>query len=207
MGKQADHDRPESLEETGAADDTVVRRALVWSTAVISVLAAAVTGGVIWLNRTPPVTVTAQTELIKPAKRELPPLEIPTVGFTDITRAAGIHFTRISGARGDKLLPETMGGGCAFFDYDADGDPDILLVNGCDWPWTPDKTSPQPTMGLYQNDGRGKFSDVTAEAGLGVTFYGTGVAVGDYDNDGWRDVFISAVGRDHLFHNERGRFV
>ena len=115
MGKRTDRDRRESLEETGEADDTVIRRALVWSTAVIGVLAAAVAGGVIWLNRTPPVTVTQQSELIKPAKRELPPLEIPPVGFTDITQSAGIHFTRTSGARGDKLLPETMGGGCAFF--------------------------------------------------------------------------------------------
>jgi hypothetical protein len=74
----------------------------------------------------------------QPAKRELPPLEIPSVRFTDITQSAGIQFARNSGARGYKLLPETMGGGCAFFDYDADGDQDILLVNGCDWPWTPD---------------------------------------------------------------------
>ena len=121
----------------------------------------------IWLNRTPPVTVTAQTELIKPAKRELPPLEIPTVGFTDITQSAGIHFTRTTGARGDKLLPETMGGGCAFFDYDADGDQDILLVNGCDWPWTPNKTSPPPTMALYQNDGHGQILGRDGRSGPG----------------------------------------
>lgn len=207
MGKRTGRDRHESMEETGEADDTVIRRALVWSTAVIGVLAAAIVGGVIWLNRTPPVTVTGQTELIKPAKRDLPPLDIPSVRFTDITQSAGIQFARNSGARGDKLLPETMGGGCAFFDYDADGDQDILLVNGCDWPWTPDKASPPPTMALYQNDGHGRFLDATAESGLAVTFYGTGVAVGDYDNDGWRDLFISAVGPDHLFHNDRGRFV
>lgn len=206
MTKLQAQDRHELLEETAAADDSVIHGALVRSLIFIASAAAAITAAVLWLNRTPAAAVTAQTQLIEPAKRELPPLEIPTVRFANVTQSAGIRFSRVNGARGEKLLPETMGGGCAFLDYDSDGDQDILLVNGCDWPWTQDKTSPPPTMALYQNDGQGQFTDVTAGSGLDVTCYGMGVAVGDYDNDGWPDVFIAAVGRDHLFHNQRGRF-
>ncbi len=126
---------------------------------------------------------------------------IPNARFTDITSQAGIHFVHHNGAYGEKLLPETTGGGCAFFDYDNDGDQDILFVNSADWPWHKPAGQSPPTMALYQNDGTGRFQDVTAESGLGVSFYGMGVAVGDYDNDGWVDVFITAVGGNHLFRN------
>lgn len=125
----------------------------------------------------------------------------PNVLFTDITTSEGIHFTHVNGAIGEKLLPETMGGGCAFFDFDADGDQDLLLINSSPWNLISGAKPERPTMKLYRNDGKGRFEDVTEGSGLDVSFYGMGVAVGDYDNDGLSDVFISAVGENHLFHN------
>src|SRR5215831_17073335 len=119
------------------------------------------------------------------------------VTFKDITKQAGINFVHNNGAVGKKWLPETMGTGCAFIDYDNDGYPDILLVNGKDWT-TPGKPS---TMKLYHNNGNGTFTDVTAKAGLAILLYGMGVAVADYDNDGFDDIYVSALGQSHLFHN------
>jgi hypothetical protein len=119
------------------------------------------------------------------------------VTFKDITKQAGISFTHNNGATGKKWLPETMGPGCAFIDYDNDGYPDILLVNGKDWT-SPSKLS---TLKLYHNNRNGTFTDVTAKAGLAIVLYGFGVAVGDYDNDGYDDIFVSALGQSHLFHN------
>jgi enediyne biosynthesis protein E4 len=128
----------------------------------------------------------------------------PRVRFTDITREAGLSFVHRNGAGGEKLLPETMGGGCAFLDYDSDGDQDLLLINSSEWPGASNQAA---TMALYQNDGRGKFKDVTKPAALDFSMYGMGVAAGDYDNDGRSDIFISAVGYNRLLHNEGGRFV
>lgn len=133
--------------------------------------------------------------------------DIPVAKFTDITSAAGLKFVHNNGAYGDKLLPETMGGGVAFFDFDGDGYPDLLFINSCYWPGHVPAGKPAPMMTLYRNDGHGHFTDVTAGSGLDVSFYGMGVAIGDYDNDGLPDVFITAVGGNHLFHNEgRGKF-
>ena len=121
------------------------------------------------------------------------------VTFRDITEQAGIHFAHNNGAFGKKWLPETMGPGCAFIDYDNDGWPDILLVNGADWPGH--TRNGATTLKLYRNNHDGTFSDVTRKSGLGVALFGMGVAIGDYDNDGFDDIFITAVGQSHLFHN------
>ncbi len=120
------------------------------------------------------------------------------IHFTDVTAAAGIHFVHNTGAFGKKYLPETMGPGCAFLDYDRDGWPDIFLVNGKDWPGHKRRTS---TPKLYHNNHDGTFTDVTARAGLAMEMYGMGVAVGDYDNDGYEDLFVTALGQSRLFHN------
>ena len=134
--------------------------------------------------------------------------EIPAVKFTDITVEAGITYTHVNGAAGEKLLPETMGGGVAFLDFNNDAAPDLLFVNSTPWPWdTAAATRPKPTMALYRNDGKGKFTDATAGSGLDISFYGMGIAVGDYDNDGNVDVFMTGVGENHLFRNlGQGKF-
>lgn len=128
------------------------------------------------------------------------------VKFVDITESAGIRFRHSGGARGKKLLPETMGGGGAFIDFDQDGDQDLLFVNSAPWPEdSANTTDPPPTQALYENDGLGHFTDVTVKTGLALTFYGMGAAIGDYDSDGWDDIFITGVGGDRLFKNLAGK--
>jgi len=125
--------------------------------------------------------------------------------FADVTSQAGIQFEHNSGAFGGKFLPETLGSGCAFLDYDRDGWQDILLINGADWPG---HRKTRTTLRLYHNNGNGTFTDVTTRAGLDVELYGMGVAVGDYNNDGFPDIFITCVGQNRLFRNTgRGTFV
>lgn len=129
---------------------------------------------------------------------------VPSLPFTDVTKAAGITFTHQTGATGVKLLPETMGGGVAVLDYDGDAKPDLLFINSGFFPGEPSK-SPTPTLALYRNKGDGTFEDTTAAAGLTAPLYGMGVAVGDYDNDGRPDVFVTCVGKHHLFRNVDGK--
>jgi len=129
----------------------------------------------------------------------------PGFRFTDVTSQAKIQFQHNSGAFGGKFLPETLGSGCAFLDYDRDGWQDILLINGADWPGHKKNRS---TLRLYHNNGNGTFSDVTVRAGLDVEMYGMGVAVGDYNNDGFPDILITCVGQNRLFRNTgKGTFV
>ena len=157
-------------------------------TILLALLVLAGSAGAVWFLRLRPQTSA----------------EIPTAKFTDLTGGSGIKFTHFNGATGEKLLPETMGGGVAFLDFDNDGAQDLLFINSSGWPWQTTTRKADATMKLYRNDGHGKFTDVTAGSGLDVSFYGVGVAVGDYDNDGLPDVFITAVGGNHLFHNLGG---
>jgi enediyne biosynthesis protein E4 len=129
----------------------------------------------------------------------------PGFQFVDVTQAAGLRFQHNSGGYGGKLLPETLGSGCAFLDYDADGWLDILLVNAMDWPG---HKRQRTTLKLYHNNRNGTFTDVTRAAGIDEELYGMGVAVGDYNNDGYPDIFISCVGQSRLFRNTgKGSFV
>jgi hypothetical protein len=127
----------------------------------------------------------------------------PPVTFTDVTAQAGIKFVHNSGRAGHKFMPETLGSGVAWFDADGDGWADILLINSRDW--TPRGRKSLPA--LYRNNHDGTFSNITAGSGLDVEMYGIGVAIGDYDNDGRDDVYITALEGDRLFHNEgHGKF-
>jgi hypothetical protein len=134
--------------------------------------------------------------VVAPARAQAPAR--PGFTLTDVTAQAGIRFRHNNGAYGGKLLPETLGSGCAFIDYDADGWQDIVLVNGMDWPG---HRRGRSTLHLYRNNRNGTFTDVTRAAGLDVEVYGIGVAVGDYDNDGFPDLFVTCVGQNRLFRN------
>lgn len=191
-------------------DDAVIGVALRYSALAFLALAFVGGGGYwVYLMLQPAPVVEAPIQQVERFQtRQSPKLELPQIPFKEITQEAGITFVHENGAEGEKLLPETMGGGCAFFDYDNDGDQDLLLTNSRRWDW--DKRpalEKAPTAALYQNDGTGKFTDVTAEVGLNVSFYGMGVAVGDYDNDGDEDLYFSTVGTGRLFRNEGAKFV
>ena len=129
----------------------------------------------------------------------------PGFRMVDVTSSAGVNFKHNSGAFGGKFLPETLGSGCAFLDYDGDGWQDILLINGADWPGHRRERS---TLKLYRNNRNGTFTDVTRSAGLDLEMYGMGVAIGDYNNDGFPDLLITCVGQNRLFRNTgKGTFV
>jgi hypothetical protein len=206
-------------DELVPADDAVIGRAFRWSIAVVIVLAIAI-GAIAWLRRPAPAieAVVERGPIEAPAtmRRDA---RVPSVPFTDIASGAGIAFVHECGAAGEKLLPETMGSGCAFLDYDGDGDQDLLLANATSW-GTHLATAIMPvdrlprtggaagasTPALYRNDGRGAFTDVTVAAGLDVSFYGTGIAAADGDGDGDVDLFLTALGPSRLFRNDGGRF-
>ena len=187
-------------------DDAVIGHAFRRSIITLAIFAAILSGG-LWLAKRQRPALESETTLAPPA---LPPKElneVPTVKFTDIADEAGVRFRHFNGGYGDKLLPETMGGGVAFFDFDNDGDQDLLFINSTSWPWKASPDGQAPKMGLFRNNGAGRFEDATVGSGLELNLYGMGVAVGDYDNDGRADVFITAVGENKLFRNEgNGKF-
>jgi hypothetical protein len=130
-----------------------------------------------------------------------PSLNVASIAnrFTDVTTQAGIQFVHNNGAFGKKYLPESMGSGCAFLDYNNDRFQDILLINSKDWPENRKKAS---YMALYLNNGKGGFTDVTKEAGLAVELFGFGTAIADFDNDGDADIYVTALESDRLFENQ-----
>jgi hypothetical protein len=135
-----------------------------------------------------------------------PPAIVPG-NFVDITAKAGVHFQGRASHTTKKYLPETMGSGVALFDYDNDGRLDIFFVNGAPLAdptakgTIPQKTGPEYWNRLYHQKKDGTFEDVTEKAGLQGIGYGMGVAVGDYDNDGYEDLYVTAYGGNRLYHN------
>ena len=191
------------------SDDAVITRALRRSSLILCV-AGMIVGILVFFDVKTlfPTAPASPVSLAVARPRAYPPMRVPHVPLVDVTRAAGITFTHENGGSTEKLLPEMMGGGCAFFDFDADGDQDLLLQNCRRWDWDSRPTEMPATPTLYRNDGTGHFKDVTAGSGLDVSLFGMGVACGDFDNDGLVDVFLPAVGEDRLFRNlGSGRFV
>ncbi|MGC1275839.1 MAG: CRTAC1 family protein [Planctomycetaceae bacterium] len=184
--------------------DQPSHRRIVW-TVVGAVAIVSVAGGLAawWWNRPQPQSG-LQTDS---PNRQVVDSELPHVPFRDVTDEAGLKFIHENGAAGEKLLPETMGGGVGVLDYDSDGDNDLLFVNSRRWPWAAAGDAPPATCALYENDGSGRFTDVSHAAGLDVSLYGMGCAVADYDNDGDPDVYLSALGPNRLLRNDGGRFV
>lgn len=202
-----DVDKDDFLEEEELVpeDDAIIGRAFRWSLLIIGVIGLAVIGIIVVGSERAPGEVVRAVDTRTPDALVQALDGVPEVVFRDITRESGVSFIHENGADGRKLLPETMGGGVAFLDYDGDGDQDLLFVNSSRWETAPGETP--ATMVLYANDGEGNFTDVTAEANLDVSFYGMGVAVGDYDNDGDVDLFFTAVGENRLFENAEGKFI
>ncbi|MEZ4649841.1 MAG: VCBS repeat-containing protein [Candidatus Eisenbacteria bacterium] len=200
----SDHNTPiDPNDEREQYGDEVLGKALKVS-AVVFVGLAVVAGLVYYLGR-PEETVVEErvTPLEAPVAQAAPEADVPRTPFVDVTKEMGIGFVHQNGAVGDKLLPESMGGGVAFFDFDSDGDPDLLFVNGTSWPEQRRTGGAATTAALYRND-RGRFVDVTRGSGLDVPVYGMGAATADYDGDGLVDVFLTAVGSNHLFRNLGG---
>lgn len=185
--------------------EDAIRRALVVSL-VIGLVLVAVLGIVYWLLDEPiEEQLVIERDVTGPKPQLSDTVDTPNFEFVDITASSGIDFVHENGAYGEKLLPETMGGGVAFFDYDNDGGQDLFLVNSNHWE---DNAASEPTSKLYRNLGDGTFEDVSAATGTDLSMYGMGVAVGDYDGDGFVDLFISAVGENVLLRNLGGeRFV
>ena len=130
----------------------------------------------------------------------IPPVSADTsIQFVDVTQEAGIHWKHVDGRSGQKYFMETLGSGAAFFDYDADGDPDLYFVNGAPLPGYVSQEI--PTNCLYRNNGDGTFTDVTEKVGVGDTGYGHGCAVGDYNNDGQLDLYVTNYGTNRLYRN------
>src|ERR1700676_5445493 len=146
--------------------------------------------------------------LIIPAHGQQPkpsPPPKPLADFKDVAEKSGLTMQEIfGGIATKKYIIETTGTGVAIFDYDNDGWPDIFLVNGTRLGTPPEGAA--PSNHLYHNNHDGTFSDVTAKAGLGATGWGQGVCVGDYDNDGWEDLYITYYGKNRLYHNQNGAF-
>ena len=142
---------------------------------------------------------------VAPAQAQTKPPQNAIAYFTDVAQKAGLNVPIVFGGKDTKkYIIETTGTGAAIFDYDNDGWPDIFLVNGTTLEGFP--TGEAPTNHLYRNNHDGTFTDVTVKAGLNVTGWGQGVCVGDYDNDGWEDLYVTYYGKNRLFHNQNGVF-
>ena len=192
-------------DEEDVQNDAVIASALRASLIVFMLLGLPVIGFLIYLNISDPEEGATEAEVTPPQQRQENEQAIPPLVMENVAASAGIDFMHESGREGQKLLPETMGSGAAVLDYNGDGHQDLLFVNSTRWPWDTRGQIDSPSR-LYQGDGKFHFTDVTEQAGIGNNLYGMGVAVGDYDNDGDTDIFLSAVGRNRLLKNEEGVF-
>lgn len=203
MSSQEPHPSPSSEAGHSDGDDAIIGRAFRRSLVAFAIIGACI-AAVILLNRDKveeEVIKDKDVGVIKDVETDVETL--PSVRFVDVTEEAGIDFVHENGATEDKLLPETMGGGAAFFDHDRDGDQDLFLVNGRTWPHVEGDVR-VPGSRLYANDGEGHFEDVTEGSGLAGDAYAMGVAVADVDGNGWIDVLTTGVGGNRLYLNQGG---
>ncbi len=196
------------IDDAAVQDDRIIgvafRRSLIALAAIVAVALTAWAVLTLRAGREDAPIEESAPDLARLLERGATP-EAPPAPYRDIAAEAGIDFVHVNGATGDRLLPETMGGGVAVIDHDLDGDPDLLFVNSGQWPDA--DGDPVDTLRLFRNDG-GRFVEVTAETGLaGALGYGMGAAVGDVDGDGRDDLFLTAVGPNRLFLNRPDGFV
>lgn len=199
-------DPQSETEDDDVQNDAVIATALRASLIVLMIMGLPLIGFLVYLNLKKVKEEQQEFTVDVPTVREANQQVMPQLTLSDVTADAGIDFVHETGRAGEKLLPETMGGGVAALDYNNDGHLDLLFVNSCRWPWDANASEPSPSS-LYQGDGKLHFKDVSAEAGIDFTLYGMGCAVGDIDNDGDADLFISAVGKNRLLRNDDGKFV
>ncbi|MCZ6559776.1 MAG: CRTAC1 family protein [Gammaproteobacteria bacterium] len=184
-------------------DDAIIGQVFRWSLLVMIGLALIVLIVLFAGSREEQALPVAEAPLAGPEElAETGEQSPPQVGFSDMADEWGIKFVHENGAYGERLLPETMGSGVAIFDFDRDGDQDLFFVNGKSWPWQGE--SDDATQALYRNDGEQGFTDVSAATGVDMKLYGMGVVTADFDNDGWTDIFITAVGGNRLLRNIDG---
>ena len=194
-------------EHDDVENDAVIGAAFRKSLIGLMLLGVPVIGFLVYLNLKREDVQENEVEVIAPDVR-VEEESVPKLPLTDVTGQSGIEFKHETGGYGDKLLPETMGGGVVVFDYNNDGHQDILLLNSTDWPWRKGEPGAASTTSrLFAGDGKFHFEDVTAKAGLDVEIYAMGGAAADYDNDGDADLFVSAVGKNRMFRNDDGKFV
>ncbi len=188
-------------------NDAVIGSAFRASLIALMLLGLPIIGLLVYLNLQQKEEEEVVVDVINPDVRSAQQ-EVPKLTLTDVSALSGIDFQHESGRYGDKLLPETMGSGIAVLDYNGDGNQDLLCVNSSHWPWDTTEAAKQPSpCKLFAGDGKFGFKDVSAAAGLDFTTYGMGVAIGDYDNDGDADLFLSAVGANRLLRNDDGKYV
>jgi hypothetical protein len=200
--EEVEHD---AVYEEVPEDDTIIGQAFKWSLIVLGGAVALV--GVMWLvlqRNTPAPIVEDAAQVVPQHIAEAIDVAPPQVHFTDVARSAGVDFVHVNGSYGERLLPETMGGGAAFLDFDGDGLQDLLFVNSGTWPWRTEDVR-RPTPALYRNRGDGMFENVTERTALGtISFYGMGAAVADINGDGYPDIFLTGVGPNRLLLNQDG---
>ncbi len=194
---------PDPNDET--PDDAIVGRVFWRALLALGVFGAG--GGALWaVTRPDAPTATAPAAALPsaPVPASASGDTLPSLPFTEVSAALGVDFDRFDGARGERLLPETMGGGVTFFDHDADGDPDLLALDGAPWPGEP-APARRPTPRLWRNDA-GRFVDITVEAGLDLTFPGMAAVSADVDADGDADLLLTGVGGLRLLRQSGGRY-
>jgi enediyne biosynthesis protein E4 len=185
---------------------SILTRSAAIGTIAVVLIALAIGYGVPQLLK-PEIPTWAQPQPDR-APDECDPPQAPSVSagpgyFTDITDEVGIDFQHVVGPLGTYFMPESVGAGGGLFDYDNDGDLDLFLVNGGKSPKASSEFPPGTRLGnrLFRQEASGKFADVTDESGLGATDFGIGCAIGDIDNDGYLDVYVTNYGPDRMFRN------